>query len=443
MHAAVTLFALCAAAALPAQFWRAEPPQPAPPFGLEGDLVASDQLGMVGFDELSGQTVLASGGGWLVSPSSVPPRVSAAIAANDSRIVLFGGLDLATGLSTRAVWRFDRGLGDWLSLGTGATGSGPSPRRGAKLAALTASGTLFVMFGGVDAGGLPGDSWVMVDTGGAPFWALQPTPTGLVGRLRHGMARAPNGEVLLFGGERNGALLGDTWRFGTTGWIAHTGPGPAPAADVRLAYDDLRDMTVLLHPSGETWEWNGIRWRLVGAFGAPRARQPALVYARRPLGPGSAAQTVALLAKPGTATMFRFRPSPAMFELTGDATCSAGVGGGLTLDIVDRSLPILGEVLHMRVAGVPASSPLFGVFEFTPPVQPSVPIGCSCSLALSGVGAIAQPIPTVPGPRDWLLPIADDPGLFGVSVSVQGIVLDGANPCLVMTTQSGRIVPGR
>ena len=49
-----------------------------------------------------------------------------------------------------------------------------------------------------------------------------------------------------------------------------------PAADARAVYDPGRDITVLVHPNGETWEWDDYQWRHVPTPGAPVWVSPAM-----------------------------------------------------------------------------------------------------------------------------------------------------------------------
>ena len=113
----------------------------------------------------------------------------------------------------------------------------------------------------------------------------------------------------------------------------------------------------------------------------------------------------------------------------------------LELESVQRSLPILGQTMHMRFKGVPASSLMFGAFELS--ANPGLtPIGCGCQFALTGTGMVLQHVPLTAGNRDWLLPVANYPALIGVPIDVQGLVFNTINPCFIMTTQRGTLVPG-
>jgi hypothetical protein len=342
------------------------------------------------------------------------------------RSFLFGGVEGA-GFSS-GLWRFDPALGDWVLV----PGGGPSPRLGCAASALGTS-PLLLFFGGADAAGLPADTWLLLDVG-LVLWAQQVTPAGLVGRVRHALAGGPQQSAVLFGGIAGTTVLGDTWVFRGTTWTPAAGVGPPPAADARMVYDAARDMTVLLHPNGGTYEWNGFAWRQVPASGGPGSwSQPAVV-----VWPGSG--IAALQVEAAGLVRRDFTPSPAAYETTSDLVCFAGVGGGLSLDSYQRSLPVLGQTMHLRAAGVPTTSLCFGVYEFS--TLPFGSLGCGCVLGVTGVGAGVMFVPGSATLRDWFLPIAAAPALAGVAVDVQGITLDAAAPCFVMSTQRLTLVLG-
>jgi len=275
------VFAIFAPVA-PAQSWNADPPAPTVMFGVDGDLLTSNAQGLIGFDELLGRTLLPLAGGWSPLPSSVPPRVSSTLVATGVNTFVFGGLDATSNAPRNDLWMWNVPTADWLQLSPGgATAPGPGPRFGVE-AAPWDDGWSLVFFGGADTSGVLDETWAMLQVTTLivpPIWVLQTTPPALVGRTGHCMARAPGEQVVMFGGD-NGGALGDTWLYDPiAGWAQHTGVGPPAASGCRMAYDRGRDMTVLVHPNGETWEWNGIRWRRVGATGGPTWSQPAVAFA--------------------------------------------------------------------------------------------------------------------------------------------------------------------
>src|SRR5262245_35336582 len=422
---------LLLAAALSGQHWSLAGTTPTFAFGAANDLLVHDGHGWLGFDEIAGDTILGTATGWTIVPSPIPPRLHAGLAMGNSFVYLFGGVDLATGHSN-AMWRFLRASG-WSQMTAGGAGApGPSPRFRCRVAAAS-FGYVMVFFGGIDgSGNMPADSWAMLDVQGLPLWGQLANPPS--GRIEHAMASGPGGSVVLFGGFA-GVPLGDTWVMRGSSWSQHFGPGPAPAANARMAYDAARDLTVLVHPNGETWEWNDHAWRLVGATGAPVWSLPAVAFDPRPDGGSRAFQA-------GAAGLDRydFTPSPASWNLTLDMTCSAMPGAALELATFERSLPVLGQPLHLRATGVPPGSFFVGVCD--PPPQPQVPLGCQCMLGVSGVAGVLQFVPGTTTVRDWFVPIPPSPALYRVPFLTQGVVVHPSQPCLVMTTQLGQAVPG-
>jgi hypothetical protein len=101
-------------------------------------------------------------------------------------------------------------------------------------------------------------------------WSLRPTPVAPPPRYSHGMAwHQATGQVVLFGGAApsTNALLGDTWLWNGLTWERANVPGPSPRRFPSLAYDSVRQRTVLFggsDPAGplhDTWEWTGGSWQ--------------------------------------------------------------------------------------------------------------------------------------------------------------------------------------
>ena len=51
-------------------------------------------------------------------------------------------------------------------------------------------------------------------------------------------------------------------------------------------------------------------------------------------------------------------------------------------------------------------------------------------------------MPGTTSERIWALPIAPSPLLNGVAIDVQAFFVDPALPCLIMTTQRGKLTAG-
>ena len=85
--------------------------------------------------------------------------------------------------------------------------------------------------------------------------------------------------VLLFGGafvaDAGNASFGDTWLWDGARWRQqHVAPSPPPAGDAAIAFDPLRHRTVLL-VGDDTWEWTGSTWDHPSAGARPPARSSA------------------------------------------------------------------------------------------------------------------------------------------------------------------------
>lgn len=415
---------------LAAQSWGPVGSAPAVAFGTGGDLLARDAQGLVGFDEVAGNTLLPQGTGWIALPASPSPRQHAALAGAGSFVYLFGGSSTSGPLGD--LWRFERATNNWIQRPP-ATPAAPSPRQGARAASIAGAAPL-LLFGGLSASGWPNDTWTMFD-GGAAFWAQVPTPAGLVGRTGHAMAAGPALSIVLFGGQQL-QPLGDTWVFRGATWTQHLGTSPPAAAGCRMVYDAGRDMTVLVHPNGETWEWNDYAWRRVGVTASPAWSSPALIVE-----PPQNGLVRALQVQGASLLTWELTPSVASFELILDSTCSMNGFSGLELINHQRALPIIGQTFHLRASGLLPTSLLVGGFELSSGGL-WLGTGCSCQLVLTGIGTVPQFVPGTGSTRDWFLAIPNLPALLGVPIDAQGVVVDLGAPCWLMTTQAGRIVPG-
>ncbi|MCL4211966.1 MAG: hypothetical protein KJZ68_15030, partial [Phycisphaerales bacterium] len=111
--------------------------------------------------------------------------------------------------------------------------------------------------------------------------------SGPSARSGHAMAYdASRGRVVLFGGSAD-RLLNDTWEWDGRVWTRRSITGPSPRWGHAMTYDEHRGRVVLFGgmtqsgPAGDTWDWNGSRWTRVADSG-PRARLGhTLVYDAR------------------------------------------------------------------------------------------------------------------------------------------------------------------
>ena len=202
------------------------------------------------------------------------------------RVVLHGGREqLAEG--ERAVgdtWEWD-GVA-WSPI---ASRMPPPPRMGHAMAYDGARGCM-VLFGGKQGEAELDDTWLYGAWGASlcgaadrPCWRRASTPVHPRAREGHGMAwDAARERVVLFGGrwteEREQHAPGDTWEWDGAAWIEATPQVPPGRSYGEMAYDPVRDRTVLYGGwdgeacRGGTWEWDGRRWRDESPVEGPVAR---------------------------------------------------------------------------------------------------------------------------------------------------------------------------
>ncbi|MCI4363678.1 MAG: kelch motif-containing protein, partial [Thermoplasmata archaeon] len=124
--------------------------------------------------------------------------------------------------------------------------------------------------------------WVNV----TPGILLQPPP-----RANASVSWDPtDGEYLLFGGEANGQVLGDTWVFHGGQWATvHSSFNPAPRYGAGLVYDPVDNYTVLFGGSNsssrlgstvnDTWSFAQGQWTRLTPTTPPRGRAfPSMAF---------------------------------------------------------------------------------------------------------------------------------------------------------------------
>lgn len=224
------------------------------------------------------------------------------------RVVLVGGPGDPTQGERDRVWSWSGARWELVSE------TGPPSRVNAAAAYDAASGAVIVSGG---ASKSTQGSWqVLGDTweGGPRGWRLA---AEMEPRDHHAMVEDASGAILLFGGigaSRAASWPGDSWAWRGGGWTQVATEGPSPRARSALAYDARRRQVVLFggvspQPApdrpqvflGDTWIFEGGRWRSVPLADGPRGRYAhAMVFDERAgvvlLYGGSAAHSGAPLA---------------------------------------------------------------------------------------------------------------------------------------------------
>jgi hypothetical protein len=167
--------------------------------------------------------------------------------------------------------------------------SSPAARAWPGLAFDSARG-ITVLFGGLAEGLDQNDTWEWNGT----LWT-QITETGASGSppIRQAEAMsydAARGVTVLFGGYQTGtdAFLNDTWEWNGSVWAQLTENGAVTSPSARgatMSYDSARQVTVLFggqgngDPQNDTWQWDGARWSLLTANGAPGSPSARMTFA--------------------------------------------------------------------------------------------------------------------------------------------------------------------
>jgi Galactose oxidase, central domain len=197
-------------------------------------------------------------------------------------VILFGGAD-ATHVCGDT-WRWNSEERAWQFVTT----DGPGPRTFAAFAydERRHEGILFggnrVLFGtGHETDSFLGDTWRFQNN----RWTEIPV-SGPGKRAEAAIAYERNrARIVLFGGYRRiaGATerLGDTWEWDGKRWKQVSTTGPPPRNSASMTYDEHRDRVVLFGgpgPSNETWEWDGRAWTQRQAGDVPGRFNPVMTY---------------------------------------------------------------------------------------------------------------------------------------------------------------------
>jgi hypothetical protein len=212
-----------------------------------------------GYPEL-GDTWAWDGTNWTLRAKTGPsPRELHAMAYDSARgvTVLFGGSPSPLELS-RETWEWDGST--WTLRATG----GPVARSGHAMAYDSARGVT-VLFGGHDKLYYDGDTWEWDGTSWSRRAVASPSARWLSG-MAYDSAR---GVTVLFGGVTYDysadqyVHFNDTWEWDGVTWRLRSNGGPSPRDSLAFAYDSARGVTVLhggFYQLGDTWEWDGESW---------------------------------------------------------------------------------------------------------------------------------------------------------------------------------------
>jgi hypothetical protein len=167
----------------------------------------------------------------------------------------------------------------------------PGPRNAHGLAYDIRDSAL-VLFGGATAEEVRGDTWLWKAGSWREASVCGPEPRTFPAMV-YDSAR---GELVLFGGNRvlfgdsirPPTMLGDTWVWRSGAWIRVADDGPTPRSEAAVAYDPIRQRTVLfggyelsggrVKRLGDTWEWNGTNWTQITSSGPSPRSGGAMAY---------------------------------------------------------------------------------------------------------------------------------------------------------------------
>ncbi len=234
------------------------------------------------FGGISGATVYGdvwewSGTAWSSSVAAGPSARQGHALAYDSqrqRIVLFGGVNGA--VVQADTWEWDGS--SWVAVST----SGAAAPNARSSHAMTFDGlrNRTVVFGGVSAGTIFGDTWERIGPT-VPMTATQVTTNGTPAPLAgHCLSPLPSGGHLLFGGTNNAGVNGNTMVLANAAWTPSSSVlNPLARVDAALELDSVRNVNVLFGGRSalgtalaDTWTFANGQWTFLPQAQAPGAR---------------------------------------------------------------------------------------------------------------------------------------------------------------------------
>lgn len=230
---------------------------------------------------------------------SPTPRNAPALAWDSvqNRMLLFGGYE-AIGIFYADTWSWNGS--SWIELTANfvTEGAGPAPRAAAMMSEDAANGSI-VMFGGVTATSVLGDTWVWYDTSTGGRWTQMSPAASPPARSGGRLAYSPGATApILFGGiDAGSALLADTWTWDGAGWSQATPTGQPPARQNAEMATAPGGGVVLAGGQGgtgllgDTWTWSG-------SIDSAALPAPTVVSC-----PAAGPMTVALPTTTGTSTL--------------------------------------------------------------------------------------------------------------------------------------------
>jgi len=180
-----------------------------------------------------------------ITPASSPPPRYGPVMAYDSEndlVVMFGGFG-SSGTVIGDCWVYSPARGTWTQRNSNTV---PDPR-GHSTMVYDEREKLLVLFGGLNAGNVLGDTWTY-DTV-ADAWANMKPANGPPARYGAAMAYdSIDSKIILFGGSNAVNDVSDTWTYvtRTNSWTAQNLPSsPSARQMAAMVYDPEADLSVL------------------------------------------------------------------------------------------------------------------------------------------------------------------------------------------------------
>ncbi|MEM7675806.1 MAG: kelch repeat-containing protein [Myxococcota bacterium] len=187
------------------------------------------------------------------------------------RVVMHGGFDASTLVILNDTWLWDGSVSRWEEA---RVPNPPRPRYDHGMGYHEVTGETIVIGSNTedpeaadDAFAYDGTRWLPISESSSPL-----------GRKEASMSRAPDGNILLFGGEApNTDILRDTWIFSGRRWVEGP-PASVPRKAATAVYDSARDRVLLF--GGESnfsflnslEVYDGDSWSIVPTSNPPPAR---------------------------------------------------------------------------------------------------------------------------------------------------------------------------
>ncbi|MGE3173536.1 MAG: hypothetical protein AB7O97_13010 [Planctomycetota bacterium] len=372
-----------------------------------------------------------------IVPGSPPPRAHAQMAANAARgiVVLFGGQGSVFGPLLDDTWEWNGTT--WQQRITSTT---PGPRIDGAMAYDLLRDRVVLFGGRVSFSSMTDETWEY----DGQNWTLQSVSAAPLARYAAAMAYdIARGQMVLYGGTTQAGIeQSDTWTYNGAQWqLVPNSPAPGPRHAAQMVYDWRAGRCRLFGGYGassiqtheDAFEFDGATWTQTPGPYPPGRTEHAMAY--DPVRD----QTLLFGGRRFFATLdstWTYGPRSVPFAF--------GCPGGNGVPLLTTSVPRVGTTTTVALQQLlPAATSALLVFGFTELDRSRLDAfglpGCSLYSTVDRIDAM----PAAGGAAAHAFAVPPDPALAGFGLVLTGVSFDPINPFGAVLSAPQRVVIGR